>query len=160
MDSEAVVMARGRRPPVRSFAWTEMSGEVSGERLVGEVGVERKEEDEARPRRYKPVKTSSAMKGRPDQDFVSWDGMSESGFGGEEEGVLGAKSKVRTTLMSVRWKSGSTKIMPPAPMMMGSRMRAPNLRCWTWTRSWRVGRIHSSYIVAWSIRASKSKMSL
>ena len=55
--SLAVVMARGNKPPVRSFACTEMSGAISESLSDGVLtrsesrSAERKEKEEGRPRR-------------------------------------------------------------------------------------------------------------
>lgn len=93
MLSEATVVARGTRPPVSSFACTDMSGCTS-----------RKLEDEKRPRRNSPVNTSSNMTGRPDQSVE----YSSSGVG---EAVLPLVLKRcedrRITFTSVRWNKGS-----------------------------------------------------
>lgn len=67
---EAVVKASGNRPPVSSLAWTEMSGEISAS--IDDVEERfQKEEELGRPRRYRPVKTSSPTKGIPDQSVGS-----------------------------------------------------------------------------------------
>ena len=86
IEALAVVRERGRIPPVRSLAWTETSGLMSRLRpclLVFASLALRNEEDEGRPRRKSPVKTSSAIKGRPDQ-FV---GSSSDGDGDGVEDV-------------------------------------------------------------------------
>lgn len=111
---------------MRSLALTVMSG-----------CKPRKEAAVRRPRRYRPVKTSSKMTGRPDQDVV------------EGDGALGLKScgLERVTWVRVYWNRGSlamvimlvrvmgsssdsvltyAKSIPPAPRMIGSMMRAPN----------------------------------
>lgn len=78
-------MQSGTRPPVSSFALTQMSGSTP-----------RNDAAEKRPRRYNPVKTSSKITGRPVH------------CGPCDVGDVIVEVR-RTTSTRARWKRGSLK---------------------------------------------------